>query len=426
MGGNVEGQGWRSIRRGGYLDRHPILVPATVFALAWIPYVAVFFRRTIAFGDLGGAFPVGTVQYWGLFALQLGVCVISHSLTLRTIIRLYAPRWLIAGSIAFFALSPTWGLLTAADIRHPLFAAVFCVLVSSTVFVLYGRRTAPWVWVQLAGGALAVCLLRNDGVAVALAALALVAAYEIRKRAVERQLSRGGGEGDASAASVPYLAANPAKHRESRWSDVDAAFLVLTAVGLLSWLTLSLAGGLPLGQPGFGANAGAGAGAMPEIAWGANLTGTDDVAGVIPYAELVGNSMLPDAAQAVARVFLAQQCLPLVNLTFSWATFDGLFAAFLAWAALIALRGVRRDAQPQPSEGSRRRDLQPQPGEGQRQRDSRSRQRDWRPLIVAVPMAIIIAQTFLAPGDATLRFILPVLAAQPMLFASCFFSTRRS
>ncbi|MDJ1122399.1 hypothetical protein QJ043_04550 [Olsenella sp. YH-ols2217] len=40
--------------------------------------------------------------YWLLMAFQLFVCVISHSLALRTMIRLYAPVWLIVGSILLF------------------------------------------------------------------------------------------------------------------------------------------------------------------------------------------------------------------------------------------------------------------------------------------------------------------------------------
>lgn len=376
---------WRSVRRGGFLDRHPILVPATTFLVAWVPYLVVFFRKTIAFGDLGGAFPAGSAAYGVLFILQLGVCVISHSLTLRTIIRLYAPRWLIFGSIAFFALSPTWGLLTAADIRHPLFAAVFCVFISSAVFVLYSRRTTTWVWVQLGGGALAVCLLRDDGLPAVAAGLGLIVIYELWKRWKEKKTGK--------QPCLAYLAPTPVKHRESRWSDVDAAFLVLVAVGLLSWLALSLAGGLPLGEPSFGAADGAaasgvatGASALPL---GGNLAGTEDVAGVIPFDELAANSVLVPAAETVAHLFALQQRLPVVNLTFSWVAFDLLFAGFFLSAVTIMLH-----------------------------------YRDGRPLIIAAPMVVVMAATLLVPADATLRFILPVLAAQPMLFASCFFSRR--
>ena len=395
------GRTGHSIRKGGFLDRHPIIVPASIFAIGWIPYLVIFFRKTISFGDLGGAFPVSSLQYWLLFILQLGVCVISHSLTLRTIIRLYAPRWLIFGSIAFFTLSPAWGLLTAADIRHPLFAAVFCVFISSTVFILYSRKTAPWVWVQLAGGALAVCLLRSDGVAVALSGLVLILLYEIKKR--------------SSDPVQPYLDPTSTKHRESRWSDVDAAFLVLTAVGLLTWLSLSLAGGLPLGEPDFGA-APQNIAPFPIEAWGANLTGTHDIAGMIPYDALISNSVLPGVAECVARFFWAQQCSPLMNLTFSWIAFELLFAGFFIWALSLAVRGTVQNA---PSHSGSLRAAATKEGSG-------GLKRDIRPLIIAIPMVVILGGTLIFPADATLRFIMPVLAAQPMLFASCFFSSRTS
>lgn len=226
----------------GFAGRDPIALPATLFAAAWVPYVVVFFRKTIAFGDLGGAFSLSHPSYWTLFLLQMGVCVVSHSLTPRTIIRLYAPRWLIWGSMAFFALSPIWGLLTAADIRHPLFAAVFCVFVSSLAFILYERKTAPWAWVQLGGGALVVCLLRGDGALVVMPTLGALVAYELWKRHRETREGRI-GEG---LAGLRYLAPTAEKRSESKWSDVGASFLALTAVGLLAWLGLTAAGPLPL------------------------------------------------------------------------------------------------------------------------------------------------------------------------------------
>ena len=362
---------------GGAVDRHPIAVPAAVFSFFWTPYVALFLRRAIAFGDVGSPIPIQEPGYWALLAVQLAVCVVSHSLTLRTIVRLGASRWLVWGSVAFFALSPTWGLLTAADIRHPLFAAVFCVFVSSATFLLYGRPTV-WSWVQLAGGALAVCLLRDDGRAAALPALSLIVLYLLARR-------RG-------CAGLPRLSPTWAERRESRWSDAWAAFLVLAAVGLLSWATLSAFGGPPLGEPGFGASDGGDA-SLAGLPWtSGNLAGTDDVAGVLPMSAVEAESVRPAPAVAAARLFALQQRAPVLDLAFSWAAYELLLGAYVAWAALLAL------------------------GRGRRGRPAA---RDPRPLVLAVPLAVVAAGALLLPGCGTLRYVLPFLAAQPMLFAAC-------
>lgn len=380
------GRPWGSIQRGGFFDRHPILIPALAFSLCWIPYVLVFFRKSIAFGSLGGPVGLGSALYWALFAVQLGVCVISHSLTIRTIVRLYAPRWLIFGSVLFFCLSPLWGLLTAADIRHPLFAAVFCVFVSSLVFALYGRRRTPWLWVQLGAGALCVCLLREGGPWSVLPTLAALVAFLVWEEGGRRE---GGAKGQGR---LRFLAPSTAKRREARWSDVFAAFLTLSAVGLLFAFAVGMGQELPLGQPDFGAVAAAGPGAgdpregggAPESGgWGANLTGTEDVAGVLPLSEIERNSLWAALAVPAARLFLVQQCLPAVNLTFSWAAFTLLFLGFCA-AAIV--RSVRLG--------------------------------DVRPLIVALPMAAILILMAAVPADATTRYMLPILAAQPMFFAA--------
>lgn len=74
-----------------------------------------------------------------------------------------------------------------------------------------------------------------------------------------------------------------------------------------------------------------------DTPWAADLTGTNDVAGVVPYDELVGNAMMQPVAEWAAGMFLAQQTLPVVNLTFSWAAFDILFAGFFLFAVAIAL-----------------------------------------------------------------------------------------
>ena len=368
--------GFKSISKGGFFDRHPILTPATIFFVCWIPYLVIFFRRTIAFGDVGAPYPVDSAVYWVLFAIQLGVCVISHSLTIRTIVRLYAPRWLIWGSVAFYALSPAWGAMTAADIRHPLFAAVFCVFVSSSVFALYSKKPPKWLWVQLAGGALCVCLLRSNGVWTVIPTLVAIFAM---KGWQWLRISR-----DASARARAFMKGTAAKKHESRWADVCAAFLVLSAVSLLWFFTYCSGWGLPLGEPSFGYG-GVPVGAANVPPWGANLTGTQDMAGIIPFVEIAANSLFEGVASEIAAVIFAVQCAPVENLTFSWLVYLILFGAFVVFGVYVS-----------------------------------TKRRDVRPLIIGLPMVIIVAFMAWTPADVTLRYLMPILAAQPMFFSSCF------
>lgn len=368
---------FKSIPQGGFFDRHPILVPGTIFFVGWIPYLVIFFRRTIAFGGLGEPYPVDSAVYWVLFAIQLGVCVISHSLTIRTIVRLYAPRWLIWGSVAFYALSPAWGAMTAADIRHPLFAAVFCVFVSSSVFALYSQCPARWLWVQLAGGAFCVCLLRSNGAWAVIPTL--VAIFGVKGwQWMRAARSSSSAEGRAS------MQGTPAKSRESHWADACAAFLVLAAVCLL-WFFAAWSGwGLPLGEPSFGQ--GSASVAVPPVpSWGANLTGTHDMAGILSFSDISANSLFAGVAQQAALLIFGFQCLPVENLTFSWAAYLILFGAFAGFGICVSMR-----------------------------------RRDPRPLIIGLPMVIVIVFMAWVPADVTLRYLMPILAAQPMFFGSCF------
>lgn len=404
---------YTSIVKGGFFDRHPILVPATIFSVCWIPYVIIFFRRTIAFGDVGEPYPIESAVYWALLAVQLLVCVISHSLTIRTIVRLYAPRELIWGSVAFYALSPAWGAMTAADIRHPLFAAVFCVFLSSCTFALYSRKPPTWLWVQLGGGALAVCLLRAEGAWAVIPTLAFVL--------IQKALDWWSLDKDASLlkrlgmhfSHLGEMKGTFSKREESHWGDVCAAFLVLSAVSLLWFFTWLSGWGLPLGEPDFGSVKST-AEVIRETAFPlANLTGTDDMAGIIPFAEIASNSIFTGTAMSVANAIFAFQCWPLENITFSWIAYLILFIAFFAFGAYVAA-GM-------PLEGRRRMKTHPSNGDAQ---SSLARPHDFRPLILAVPMVAVLVFMAFVPTDLTLRYIMPVLAAQPMFFGSCFASAR--
>lgn len=367
--GDVPGS-WRSVRACGFFDRHPIFVPAAVFSLCWVPYVVVFFRRTIAFGDLGEPVACGTWAYVALLACQLVVCVISHSLTIRTIVRIRAPRWLIWGSIAFFSLSPIWGMLTAADIRHPLFAAAFCVFVSSTVFTLYAPQVKPAVWVELGLGALAVCLLRSDGIVFVAPTLVCIAGYKLYRCRVAQS-----ADGRSLALGL----------RGS--SELTGAVATLVGVLVAFALAARMGWGLPLGEPGFGtAWPGQEAVGVQDVALAALAQPRDasDIAGVLSYGEVKANSMDPALAARAARVIYRQQALPVFGLTYEAAAYVLVFMTFFLYA-------VGR--------------------------------RDGRALVVGVPMFAVLLVMLVVPQDATLRYLLPVMAAQPMLFGACMVRT---
>lgn len=396
----------KSIKDGGFFDRHPIFVPASIFFICWIPYLIIFLRKSIAFGDLGGAYPIDGAVYWAFFAIQLGVCVISHSLTIRTIVRLYAPKWLIWGSIAFYSLSPAWGLMTAADIRHPLFAAVFCVFTSSCTFALYSKRVSKWLWVQLAGGALSVCLLRSTGICIILPTLVLVVAFKFvqwwkvdKSRPIAERIG-------SHFRHLSAMKGNAHKKEESLWGDVCAAFLVLSAVGFLFLLSYCVGWALPLGEPNYGSPSSLNSSVHPLAFPFANLTGTEDVGGIIAFTTIAENSVFSDIANNAAQVIFAIQCFPIENITFSWVAYLVLFVVFLLFAISVSF-GWRPEFRSSHVNAPKN-----------------ARTFDFRPLIIGFSMVIIITIMAFTQTDTTLRYLMPVLAAQPMFFGAIFASLR--
>lgn len=353
---NARPAGWRSVTPGGLWDRHAIAMPALCFSIAWLPYVVIFFRRTIAFGDLGSPLPVESWGYWALLAFQLFVCVISHSLALRTIIRLYAPLWLIAGSIIFFCLSPIWGMLTCADVRHPLFAMMVCVLTSSVAFIVYGRETPRWLWFQLGASALLVALLRSTGIWCAVATLGALALHKAL-----------GGRGHGAV--------------KPRRREAVTACGVLATVLLVFWLAAAAGWSLPLGEPDYGDGSFSALVAQAEerpfddVA----LRDGDLVANDVPYQAILERSVNEELAQRASSVIYAQQELPIFGLFFSEPFYLLVFGFFLAFCV------VRRDV---------------------------------RALLVGMPQLGILVVMAFVPADATLCFLLPVMAAQIMFFGA--------
>lgn len=307
--------------------------------------------------------------------------------------------------------------MTAADIRHPLFAAVFCVFTSSCTFALYSKTVSKWLWVQLAGGALSVCLLRSEGIWIILPTLLFVVIFKsVRWWSLDREDSL------SIRISVHFehldtMKGSTLKKEESLWSDMCAAFLVLSAVGLLFLLTYCVGWALPLGEPDYGHVVGVSMGSQLEgvLPLGGDLTGTEDIGGIIPFEAIATNSIFASLAEWVADGIYSFQSLPLENLTFSWVVYVVLFAAFLLFAIAVAFGwrprgkgcGEDRTCMIDGYEGT-----------------SGSNGFDFRPLILGCSMVMIILIMAFTPRDMTLRYLMPVLAAQPMFFGAIFASLR--
>ncbi|KFI69340.1 hypothetical protein [Bifidobacterium magnum] len=173
----------RSVAPGGFFDRHPVLTPALVLSACWVPYVVALLRSSITFGLAHSVpVPLRSPWYWVLLAFELFVCVVSHSLAVRTIVRLRGPNWLIWGSLAFFGLFPVWGMLTAADIRYPLFAMMICVATSSCAFIVYGAAQNVRTWLQLFGSSILIVWLDAYGWWIAAATWAAALGYTLAQK----------------------------------------------------------------------------------------------------------------------------------------------------------------------------------------------------------------------------------------------------
>lgn len=171
---------------------------------------------------------------------------------------------------------------------------------------------------------------------------------------------------------------------------------MFTAVGLLFALTCGIGWGLPLGGPSYGA----GEATASIHALGLNLAGSADIAGIIPISNLQDNSIFPAIAIGVADFFFAQQCFPVVDLTFSWIAYLALFFFFVGHSVYRMLKIGRVTLTNDDSQHARAKVL------------------DVRPLIIALPIVVMICFMTFTTSDCTLRYIMPMLAAQPMFFAS--------
>ncbi len=231
-------RGWRTVAENGFFGRHCLLVSAAVIALCWLPYLIIYFPGTLTWdgarsmnqfitdAPLENHHPVlMNLLYAGLMTLgrtlysdnlglllivllQYAACVAAFSLSVRQLVSMKAPRWLVIASLAFFALYPGWGLFAQTAIKDTLFFAVFCLFVLSLLRLMASARPAPSAWAWAAAVGLALCFTRNNGVYIVLPSLLAVAALFGLGRAFPRRAGRRRARtalGVAVACAAAYL-----------------------------------------------------------------------------------------------------------------------------------------------------------------------------------------------------------------------------
>lgn len=230
--------GWRTVAAAGFFRRHCLIVSAAVIALCWLPYLIIYFPGTLTWDGArsmnqfitdaplenhhpvlmnllyAGLMTLGRALYsdnLGLLlivTLQYAACVAAFAASVRQLVRMEAPRWLVAASLAFFALYPGWGLFAQTAIKDTLFFAVFCWYVLSLLRLMGTARPAPGSWAAVLIASLVLCFTRNNGIYIALPTLLAAAAFYGFGRAFPRRVGRRSARtavGLAVACAVVYL-----------------------------------------------------------------------------------------------------------------------------------------------------------------------------------------------------------------------------
>ncbi len=199
--------GWRTFNPSGFFARHPFLISAIIIALAWLPYLIVYFPGTLTWdgarsmnqfitdAPLENHHPVlMNALYAGLMTLgrtlysdnlglllvvgfQYAACVAAFSLSVRQLVRMEAPRGLTVASLVFYAIYPGWGIFAQTAIKDTLFFAVFCCFSLVLLRLLRSPQPARGMWMALFLASLALCFTRNNGIYIVLPTLAAVALY---------------------------------------------------------------------------------------------------------------------------------------------------------------------------------------------------------------------------------------------------------
>ena len=222
----------RLIRLRTFVKAHPTLAYALLFLLAWSPYLLVFFPGTLSW-DMGEML----AQYFGLREMGtwhpvfttwvLGVCFqvgrLFHSDNLGTLLfmlmqsvvlafsmgyamtclgHLRPKRWVRLTVLAFYTLIPIWGSYAQFVCKDTLYTAMVLLMTLQTLRIL--RDTNPMGMGGLllyALSALLCCLLRNNGLYIALPTALLAVLFGTRGR---QRLRLGGVLAGAMALALGF------------------------------------------------------------------------------------------------------------------------------------------------------------------------------------------------------------------------------
>ncbi|MCL1854100.1 MAG: DUF6020 family protein [Clostridia bacterium] len=228
-----KGEGkWVSSRLPAFCRARPTLCFALFFGLCWLPYLLVFFPGTLSWdmGEMLAQFfglrpmdtwhPVFTTWLLGacvslgrllandnlgvllFMLLQTAALALALGLAVSRIRAMGAARWVQWAALAFFGLAPIWGSYAQFVCKDTLYTAAVLVLTLQVITALRGpalmkRRDL----LLLAGSALLCCLLRSNGVYVALPTAVLVTALGAKGR---QRLRIGGALGAALALALGF------------------------------------------------------------------------------------------------------------------------------------------------------------------------------------------------------------------------------
>ncbi|MDE8702835.1 DUF6020 family protein [Adlercreutzia equolifaciens] len=245
--------GWRTFYPSGFFARHPFLISAVIIALAWLPYLIVYFPGTLTWdgarsmnqfitdAPLENHHPVlMNALYAGLMTLgrtlysdnlglllvvgfQYAACVAAFSLSVRQLVRMEAPRGLTIASLVFYAVYPGWGIFAQTAIKDTLFFAVFCCFSLVLLRLLRSPQPTRGMWVGLLLASLALCFTRNNGIYIVLPTLAAVALYFwAKKRRETREHARAAAATGRSEAIPSTRQPAHARHATSTQPMIQA------------------------------------------------------------------------------------------------------------------------------------------------------------------------------------------------------------
>lgn len=236
--------GWRTLSPYGFFRRHPFALSFAIIALAWLPYLIVYFPGTLTWDGArsmnqfitdaplenhhpvlmnalyAGLMTLGRTLYsdnLGLLlvvAFQYLACAAAFALAIRQLTAMEAPRWLTIGSLVFYAAYPGWGIFAQTAIKDTLFFAVFCCFVLVLVRLMGAARPSRSLWAALLGTGLALCFTRNNGIYVVLPTLVALAVFFW---AQGRRKGRGSrtGRGAHARGAAPHEPRTPASRRSA-------------------------------------------------------------------------------------------------------------------------------------------------------------------------------------------------------------------